>query len=91
MDARFLMNFFEVHYWPETGHIIMVNHTSDVGPVVTDIQINGFAHSPETADATFLTALALANAGTPEGELFEHKRNVWRVNTHTMERRKAAL
>ena len=91
-DARALLRYYEVHYWPNTGHVILINADPAYGrsgPVVTDIRIRGEAPStPYLRDSTTMIALALAEAGKPAANLFEHNRSVYQIDIHTMARTK---
>lgn len=70
------MRFFDVHYWPGTGRIVMVHGDPAYGsgsPVVTEMHVSGEPHSADLSDTTTVVAVAMVNAANPAGELFEHQ------------------
>lgn len=75
-DTRHVLAYFEVHYWPERGQIITVNCSGGTGPIVSDVRVTGQPGTSELGDATMLIALAVASAGRPEGDVFEHRADV---------------
>jgi hypothetical protein len=85
-DTRHVLAYFEVHYWPDRGQIVLINYSGPTGAIVSDVRVMGEPDTGEIRDATMLIALALANAGRPEGDLFEHKRHVYQVDTVSMSR-----
>lgn len=65
---------YEVHYWPTEGRILIV-HIPNFGvsadqPILTELMV--LTHDGSISDTTFVTALALADAGKPAGALAEH-------------------
>lgn len=82
---------FEVHYWPREGRVMTVHIPAGDDPIVMDVRIVGNSDSA-LWDNTFLTALALAEAGYPAADsLVEHNRTVTVVDFRNgMARSKAA-
>lgn len=67
---------YEVHFWGETGRILIV-HIPNFGvsadePILTELHVTGSRASYTLREATWLMALALAEAGKPAGGLVEH-------------------
>lgn len=66
---------YEVHYWPIEGRILIV-HIPNFGlsadiPILTELMV--LTANGSINDATFVTAMALADAGKPAaGALAEH-------------------
>ncbi len=70
-DPRFSASFYEVHSWSSQGRILVINKPHyESSPVVTEVLVN----TSERSSATVIVALALASAGDPAGEVFEHDR-----------------
>lgn len=68
---------FDVHYWPNTGRILVV-HIPNFGafadePILTELHVTGERDSADLRDTTYLMALALSDAGNPAGGLTEHR------------------
>ncbi len=81
------MRFFDVHFWPYRGRIVMVNGDPAYGagsPVVTEIHVTGAAGTADLRDTTTLVAIALVKAGDPAGELYEHARTVAQLDPQSL-------
>ncbi len=72
-DARYA-EIAEIHYWPHSGRIIMINkepHYSE--PVVTALDVTPGEPGPGALlDATEVIVLALAEAGRPPMRMVRH-------------------